>query len=231
MQVQVAATYPNGARGITGAPAGYAFARSGDRSVRDLLHHAVQRARRCIYVEDQYLVDRATSEALQAVLPGLASLVILIPDTNAVNKEVHQAWSRRRAFLDPLLSAAPGKVVVCTHRRSIVHSKVWIFDDQFAIIGSANCNRRGMTHDSEITAGVYDVLTTYNWAKQLRMSLWGKHLHLAPELLEDPVAAAVHWATPAATADVLVYDPLGGTDEPVTDPDFVWNKIVDPDGS
>ncbi|KPI32338.1 Phospholipase D-like domain containing protein [Actinobacteria bacterium OV320] len=230
-QVQVATTYPNGKRGITGAPAGYAFAPSGDQAARSLLHHAIASARRFIYVEDQYLVDAATSQALLAALPNLAALIILIPDTNAVNQEIHQGWRRRREFIDPLVSAAPGRVIVSMHRKKTIHSKAWIFDDEFAIIGSANCNRRGMTHDSEIMVGVHDALVHFNWAKQLRVSLWGKHLHLASGSLEDPIAGAVHWATPSAAADISHYDPLGGTDEQFIDPDFIWNKIIDPDGS
>ena len=37
-----------------------------------------------------------------------------------------------------------------------VHSKIWIMDDRFAVIGSSNCNNRGYNHDSEVVAGIYD---------------------------------------------------------------------------
>ena len=43
-----------------------------------------------------------------------------------------------------------------TAPHSYVHAKVWIFDDQFAVIASVNTNRRSWTHDSEVAAGISD---------------------------------------------------------------------------
>jgi len=59
---------------------------------------------------------------------------------------------------------------------SYVHAKTWIFDDRFAIIGSANCNQRGWTHDSESCVGTFDESKdtpgTYTFAHRLRIRLW-----------------------------------------------------------
>lgn len=41
-------------------------------------------------------------------------------------------------------------------RHTYVHPKCWVFDDELAVIGSANCNRRRWEHDSEIGAFVFD---------------------------------------------------------------------------
>ena len=61
----------------------------------------------------------------------------------------------------PLLAAAPEKVAVVVSTTRYVHSKTWVIDDEFAIVGSANCNRRGYTHDSEASVGVYAVSYTH----------------------------------------------------------------------
>jgi phosphatidylserine/phosphatidylglycerophosphate/cardiolipin synthase-like enzyme len=37
-----------------------------------------------------------------------------------------------------------------------IHSKLWIFDRQFALIGSGNFNNRSLSHDSEVMTGFYD---------------------------------------------------------------------------
>jgi phosphatidylserine/phosphatidylglycerophosphate/cardiolipin synthase-like enzyme len=37
-----------------------------------------------------------------------------------------------------------------------IHSKLWIFNRSFALIGSANFNNRSLTHDSEVMIGFYD---------------------------------------------------------------------------
>jgi len=61
--------------------------------------------------------------------------------------------------------------------QSYVHAKTRVFDDQFAIIESANSNRRSSTNDSEIGVGVYDDSTnnqaSYSFAHRLRVSLLG----------------------------------------------------------
>src|SRR5208337_1953172 len=55
-----------------------------------------------------------------------------------------------------------------------VHSKTWIFDDEFLISGSANCNRRGYSHDSELDFAVCSPTTDF--VKQTRIRLWRRRL-------------------------------------------------------
>ena len=193
---------------------------------------AIDQARSFIYLEDQYLVNPALSAALIAALPRLERLVILIADTPAISKELIQAWRRRRAFVLPLIKAAPGKVSVCVGTRLFVHSKLWIFDDELAVIGSANANRRGYTHDSEQAVGIVDT-ERGAWVQDLRVALWAKHLGLPPELLRDPLTAAAHWFAIPAEADVAPYDPSAGSDRPAfpRGTDYFWHTLIDPDGS
>lgn len=239
LQAQAVRTAANGMAhaGIppgTGAVTpGYTFAPTGDRSVRDLVLRAIGAAQTFIYLEDQYLVDAATSAALVTALGRIQRLVILMPDTPAVNGELRQGWARRKAFVDPLVAAAPGKVAVCVGTRLYIHSKTWVFDDRFAIVGSANCNRRGYTHDSEQAVGIYDSDQPGNWVQQLRVRLWAKHLGLPAASVQDPVAAAASWTTIPASAQVAAYNVNGGTDTAgfPLNTQTAWDTILDPDGS
>jgi phosphatidylserine/phosphatidylglycerophosphate/cardiolipin synthase-like enzyme len=62
-----------------------------------------------------------------------------------------------------------------------VHAKVCIIDDQWASVGSDNFNRRSWTHDSELTAAVYDP----GYARALRLVLAGEHLDREEGPLDD----------------------------------------------
>jgi phosphatidylserine/phosphatidylglycerophosphate/cardiolipin synthase-like enzyme len=129
-----------------------------------------------------------------------------------------------------LLAVDPSKLAVCQHNNLYVHSKTWIFDDEFAIIGSANCNRRGYTHDSEQIMGIYHPTPHNNWIRNLRVALWSKHLGQSATTLNNPLAAANFWFTLPATAKVSPYDRNANVD-PNLPNDVFWNTIVDPDGT
>ena len=73
------------------------------------------------------------------------------------------------------------------YRPIYVHAKVGIVDDQWATIGSANLNSRGMSHDAELNVAVLDAA----FARGLRLSLWGEHVGL----LRD---AHTGWPAPAS---------------------------------
>jgi len=222
--VQIACTYPNGSAhpGIRSRPRspwggsvneGYPFAPRGDTSARQLIHHAIGQARQYIYIEDQFLVDRETSAALLARLPQLEALVILITQSDSIAGELFQPWRRRRDFLLPLLAAAPGKVVVRHGVAQYIHAKTFLFDDEFAIIGSANCARRGYTHDSEVVAGVFDgQLEQRSLPKELRVRLWSKHLGVPFAQVADWRAGFALWSSLPPSARVAPYDPRAKND-------------------
>jgi phosphatidylserine/phosphatidylglycerophosphate/cardiolipin synthase-like enzyme len=51
-----------------------------------------------------------------------------------------------------------------------------IVDDEFAVVGSMNYNRRSWTHDSEVVAAIHDTLEgdgkAYHFAHRLRIASW-----------------------------------------------------------
>ena len=111
-----------------------------------------------------------------------------------------------------------------------VHSKLFIVVNLFAIIGSANCNRKGWTHDSEVLMGILDSVNA-EFAHQLRIALWAEHLNLykLEGRLVDGVAGAELWLNPTASAHVVQYNENANIEDKHTD--IMWDNFGDPDVS
>ncbi len=228
--VQVARTYPS--------RVGYVFAPNGERSIRASLLRAIGRAQCYIYIEDQYLVSMDISSAILSVLPSIQRVIIV---TNA-QTDLPQNQYRRREFLSPLISAAPDKVHAFTLRKGnrpiYCHAKVMIIDDIFASIGSANINRRGLTHDSEVNVFIIDGIVqdgARKFAKNLRITLWSEHLGIrgvsSRATLANPTSAATLalWTRSSPSNRAVRYD-MNANIESIHS-DTAWNLTHDPDGS
>src|SRR6185437_3193719 len=108
--------------------------------------------------------------------------------------------------------------------------KTWIVDDELAVIGSANCNNRGWTHDSEVNAVIFEPrpVAGPTFAQRLRIQLWSEHLGVAPAAVFDGVTSAALWTTPSATAHIRPYNPTAGTDSFLRK-QIPWT-VIDPAG-
>ncbi|MEE6258766.1 phospholipase D family protein [Plantactinospora sonchi] len=202
-RVQVLRTYP------AMRPA-YRFASAGERSVARGYTKAIRRARRLIYLEDQYLwsteVARLFAEALRnnprlhlvAVVPRYPDVDgrLALPP-NQVGREQAIALCR---------SAAADRVHVFDVENTAgtpvyVHAKVCVVDDVWCSVGSDNFNRRSWTHDSELSCAVLDDTRddrapldpaelgdgARRFARDLRLSLLREHLDLTDDReLLDP---------------------------------------------
>ncbi|MEO8425952.1 MAG: phospholipase D family protein [Verrucomicrobiota bacterium] len=220
----------------------YNFAPHGEQTARAIILHAIAQAKKYIYFEDQYMVSQEASRALAVALaknPNL-QLIILIPDWPITDPEP-LLKEHRDQFLAPLKSVAPNRVRVYvldtpTGEHTYVHSKTWIFDDEFAIIGSANCNSRSWTYDSEVVAGICDPGDGVNqrMPHRLRVRLWSEHLNASPDTLDDWSAALALWpSAPPGNHRRRYIDSVGFR---VRRPpklqqylDGFWNREVDPD--
>jgi phosphatidylserine/phosphatidylglycerophosphate/cardiolipin synthase-like enzyme len=250
--VQVGRTYPNGTAhvGIYGLPPnlrGYSFAPFGEQTAGRMIIKGIMEARKFIYVEDQYFVDTETNQSLlylnvrQALIqalqrPEFQHLTVLIPHSSQVKD---QGFPYRRSLLINALKAAGGNKVrianlkepVLSGFHTYVHDKVWIFDDQFAIIGSANCNRRSFTNDSEVVAAFCDQEgegTIRTWIPHLlRMRLWSEHLGVPREWVRDPVATRDLWLIPPAASRIERYNAAINLTPPNA---LLWDTVYDPDG-
>jgi phosphatidylserine/phosphatidylglycerophosphate/cardiolipin synthase-like enzyme len=157
---------------------------------------------------------------------------------------------RRKLIIDELRKAGGDKVRVFALKKHTVddlhlyvHSKTWIFDDEFAIIGSANTNRRSFTHDSEVVAAICDprpdTPASPRMPHRLRMRLWAEHLYGSSKL--DGALTTQLWDG-VTSAELLVNRPLNARVFPLGEiipEDFLstiirdeqWNSVYDPDGS
>ena len=68
-----------------------------------------------------------------------------------------------------------------------VHSKMFMVDDEFALIGSANFDQRSMCHDGELKLGIVDENNLF--VKTLRSTLYQEHSQQPATNFDDPVIA------------------------------------------
>lgn len=187
---------------------------------------ALRRTKHHIYLEDQYLIDDAAMGELPSMLdlliekvqePAFRKLIVFCNRDDQIEEEFEwQAGPHRRSFVEHLAAAGGDKVVICQYKSAevlgitsdaelawpfYVHSKTWIFDDELLIVGSANCNRRGYSHDSELDFAVYD--TEQTMIADLRRRIWLRRLNtamvdrpLSPDDVHDFVSAARYWERP-----------------------------------
>jgi phosphatidylserine/phosphatidylglycerophosphate/cardiolipin synthase-like enzyme len=208
--VQVLRTYPDGRRV-------YDFAPHGERTIARGYTKALRRARRLVYLEDQYLWSRQVAELIATALRDnpelhLMAVVPRHPDVDGRLSLSPNLVGRQQA-LDVCRQADPDRVHVYdveNHSGTpvYVHAKVCVIDDVWACVGSDNFNRRSWTHDSEIACAVLDDTRDGRrpldpagqgdgarvFARNLRLALLREHLDLpadgsADAHLVDPADA------------------------------------------
>jgi phosphatidylserine/phosphatidylglycerophosphate/cardiolipin synthase-like enzyme len=207
--VQLLRTYP---------PRRYPFAPGGERSVARGYHKALRKARRLVYLEDQYLWSHAVAESFAEALvrePELRLIVVVPPhpDMNGLAAQA-QRYGRERALT--MLRAAGGDRFAAYSLENhagtpvYVHAKVCVIDDTWATIGSDNFNRRSWTHDSELSCATFDPSGAY--PRELRLALAREHLDRDGDDgdLRDPVLAFEAFRQTAARLDAWYADGCRG---------------------
>jgi phosphatidylserine/phosphatidylglycerophosphate/cardiolipin synthase-like enzyme len=217
--VQVLRTYPARHRAIPFAP-------DGERSIARAYLKALRRARALVYIEDQYLWGTLVSDALAAALratPELRMIVVVPrhPDRDGRISGRAARAAQWRAIRNLLAAGGPRVAVYDLENEQgtpiYVHAKAIVVDDVWAMVGSANLNRRSWTHDSEVACAVLDQERDPRhpadpggvgdgarvFARELRLRLWREHLGLGREdgddaRLLDPVAGFELWRATAA---------------------------------
>lgn len=230
--VQLLRTYPRRA-------GGYPFAPQGERSVAKAYLKVFSRARELIYIEDQYLWSRDVGRRLASALRANPALHIIAvvphhPDQDGAVTLPPNIFGRAQ-MLSLLRAAAADRVAVYGIENPAgvpiyVHAKVCIIDDMWATVGSDNFNRRSWTHDSELSAAVWDTARTADdrssYARSLRLTLASEHLgreFTAPDV-ESMVSAFANSAERLqAWHDGGQLGPRpAGQLRPLADPDLAW---------
>ncbi len=204
--VQVLRTYPARVRR-------YPFAPLGERSIAYAYRKAFTRARRLIYIEDQYLWAPFVAKLLASALRANPDLHVIAIVPRYPDKEGTSRWPSlvgREQAISVCRAAGGERFAVYDVENAAgtpvyVHAKVVVVDDVWAMIGSDNLNRRSWTHDSELSCAVLDATKDEReprdpaglgdgarvFARELRLRLWREHLELdtAGDDVVDPASA------------------------------------------
>ncbi len=192
---------------------GYPFAPNGERSVAYANRKVLSRARRLVYVEDQFFwsadVARCFADALRSQ-PTLRMIVVIprFPDQDGRFSLPPNLVGRHLA-LDQVRAAGGDRVAFYSPQNHAgtpvyVHAKVCVVDDVWCSVGSDNVNLRSWTHDSEVACAVVPDDAVHEsgdppgrqdgptFARDLRLRLAREHLDRAEgndDDLIDPTTA------------------------------------------
>jgi phosphatidylserine/phosphatidylglycerophosphate/cardiolipin synthase-like enzyme len=261
-EVQVLRTYP-------ARSPGYPFAPEGERTIARFYRKAFGRATSLLYIEDQYFWSRDVGSALAEALRRSAQLRVIVvvprfPDRDGpVTGPPHRVGQRRT--LDAIREAGGDRVAVFDIENEAgtpiyVHAKVVVIDDEVALLGSDNLNRRSWTHDSELSIAVFDDQRdprepvdpaghgrgARRFARDLRLQLAREHLGIgSDDGLLDPVETFGRWGAAADRLDGWIDDgregqrPAGRVRRHRPEPVAAWQHVfatplyhllIDPDG-
>ncbi len=206
LAIQVLRTYPS-------MRPKYEFAPLGEQTIARGYTKAIKRARRLIYLEDQYLWSTEVADLFATALRRhddlhLIAVVPRHPDVDGRFALPPNQVGREKA-IELCRKAAPERVHVYdveNHEGNpvYVHAKVCVVDDVWASVGSDNFNRRSWTHDSELSCAVLDDTRderapadpaglgddARRFARDLRLALLREHLDRADDTdLVEPETA------------------------------------------
>jgi cardiolipin synthase len=145
--------------------------------VRELIQAAIQLARREIVFSTPYFIPDSPTIAAMAVAARRGIRVTLI--LPRANDSLLAAWASRANYA-LLLDAG---VELWEHRRGFLHSKTVSVDDEFAIVTTANLDRRSYEINFETSVVVYDDAFTRSMRRL-------QHSYLADSDRIDPNAWA-----------------------------------------
>jgi phosphatidylserine/phosphatidylglycerophosphate/cardiolipin synthase-like enzyme len=217
---------------------GYPFAPVGELGIFKAYKKAILNARVYIYIEDQYFVNYEIAGTILELLERgfMGKIIVVIPMEPDSFRDAF--WFHRRKIINMIKQKyhLNFEVYYLTNRANpedrkdiYVHAKMMIVDDIWAIISSANINRRSMTHDSEIGVAVIDGTIEKGrrkFARDLRIRLWAEHLMVKKDKVDDPIEGIKLWPKNRGEGKghVCVYPRPKGIDLKG------WNIGIDPDG-
>jgi phosphatidylserine/phosphatidylglycerophosphate/cardiolipin synthase-like enzyme len=151
----------------------------GEDSIRLSVLEAIAGVRERLYIENQFVMDPETIDALAAAARRGVEVTCLVPLQPDPNLLLYPADHMRatRAALAPLASLENIGLFGLVHERDperpiYVHSKTLIADDRLLHVGSANLWPPSYWRDSELNVIVWDA----ELAADTRRRLWSEHL-------------------------------------------------------
>jgi phosphatidylserine/phosphatidylglycerophosphate/cardiolipin synthase-like enzyme len=191
----------------------------GEKTVLCGFAKAISKAECYIYIEEQFLWDCELADCIAAQMKVKKDLRLIIVMTAGCEIPPKlggdYAFFLRHAFLRTVMrvqerdaSDYGDKYRVYPyglyqlekngHNEIYVHSKLFIIDDRYVAVGSANVDRRSMHIETEITLGIVDgnlvdgklggkPAKVCAFAKNLREKLWKEHLGVTSLESDDPI--------------------------------------------
>lgn len=208
-----------------------------------IIRHGIRTAKKFIYIEDQYFWSTDAAEELAKAMPNIQFLIVMVTSDDADPSSVSLRHACVDRLFEKIASEDDKKKVGIYNRREAyeryIHAKMLVIDDELAIIGSANMNNRGYTHDSEVIGAITDpnwddphgprgghwYRMEMNLAHKLRVELWAEHLKVPWARLFDPVAARYYWENPPSGANVMPYPYKAGSGGSLEE---AKNLVLDP---
>ncbi|MEG2755121.1 MAG: cardiolipin synthase [Mucinivorans sp.] len=143
-------------------------------SIMQAFFAAITKAKKSIYISTPYfLPNQSILTALKVAALGGVDVRIMLPSYSD-SKLVH--WASRSYFTE-LLEA---KVKIYLYQRGFNHSKVMCVDGIFSSVGSVNMDERSFEDNFEVTAMIYNSVTTQILTQQFLSDLhYCRHMTLA----------------------------------------------------
>jgi phosphatidylserine/phosphatidylglycerophosphate/cardiolipin synthase-like enzyme len=167
------------------------------REIRQLFLDAIAAAEHLIYIENQYFSSAALFKALIERMTDrsrspLEILLIIAADTEAISEQLSIGIAQERVMRGLQEAAREnGHSLGIYHPVSVsaegedlptyVHSKLFLIDDRFLSVGSANMNNRSMGYDTELnvawegSAGETELVESI---REVRVNLLAEHTGL-----------------------------------------------------
>lgn len=186
--VQSLRTVPKIIPGFGEAPV--SFAPDGAFEIRQALQHAIRTATRYIYIEDQAMESLEIFDMLRQALedPARPDLQVIVftgtaDPADGPRKRLPRTLLAWYFFERLLLPTRKARFHFYEAAGYVVHSKLFLFDDVFAIIGSAGMFTRSLTQEGEhaVAVSVRDDIPADpadNPIVALRTSLWAEMLQV-----------------------------------------------------
>ena len=173
--IQVAQTLP---QYKYAKPEPLSFAPNGIFSVKVAWRKAISNATEYIYIEDQAFWSQEIMDFINRRIkdPESGDLKVILltgkPDpSDPPNSFRNEAINNH--LIVGLSNSQMNRIGFYKRNDIIVHSKVTIIDDHWLFVGSANCMRRSLYTDGEISIGILDADDVL--ARNVRVDLWGEH--------------------------------------------------------
>jgi len=177
IKIQVTRTIPEGAYKAHNIE-------KGEFSIRESYLNAIKGAQKYIYLENQYFFDNVSHhsvirELIYAAYRGV-KIFIVLPGNPDFTKLFSKAFLREvknhpNIYVYTLATSYEDHITgkdIYRYNDIYVHAKMFIVDDEWYSIGSANISFQSLRTDSEINVAVWDP----DGAKKLRQDLWKEHL-------------------------------------------------------